>query len=99
MKRPEELADKLAGQWSSGSHRERRLLNTSAWPLSLTIGKPSARMVTGQPDKVMAHVQRWRNVSIGEVRWEQVQYRSTSDPVAMPTHWVLADSSEWNAAT
>lgn len=99
MKSPDELAGRLTRQWESADHRERRLLSPDAWPLILPIGRPSSAFFENHTDQLRLHVQRWRTVAIGEVSWEAVSYRSGSEPVDMPLHWILRSPSEWVTAT
>ena len=99
MKSPEELAKKLIRQWQNTDTREQRLLNRDAWPLRLSIGKPSAKTLTNNLDQVRNHLQTWRQVSVGKIEWQKLHYRSTSDAVEIPVAWQLAKPSEWIEAT
>jgi hypothetical protein len=98
MKSPADLVGRWAKQWDVADTREQRLLCTEGWPVSLTIGKPTPTELTRHIDQVRAHLQRWRSVSIGNVRWERVSFRGGSEPVDVPVEWVLRDPSEWVAA-
>jgi len=99
MKSPTDIAARLARQWHRAPLRVERLLSADSWPLRLPIGKPSGAQFAGQTAQVQAHVQRWRQVAIGEVVWEAVNYRAGAEPVLMPVQWCLRSPSEWVAAT
>lgn len=99
MKSPADIAVRLARQWHRAPLRVKRLLSADSWPLRLPIGKPSGAQFAGQTAQVQAHVQRWRQVAIGEVVWAKVNYRAGAEPVLMPVQWCLRSPSEWVAAT
>lgn len=99
MYSPDELREKLARQWDNAKLRAERLLPPGNWPLCLTIGKPSAKIFAEQPQRVLQHVQLWRQVAVGRVEWEEVSYRASDGPVSMPLRWILNGPSDWiNAA-
>ncbi|EGI16320.1 hypothetical protein ECIG_04713 [Escherichia coli M605] len=99
MYTPDELREKLARQWDSAKLRAERLLPPGNWPLCLPIGKPSTKIFAEQTQRVLQHVQRWRQVAVGHVEWEAVSYRASDTPVLMPSRWILNSPSEWiNAA-
>ncbi|MBM0105832.1 hypothetical protein JM946_13915 [Steroidobacter sp. S1-65] len=98
MKSPADLARRWAKQWGVADTREERLLAPDAWPVALSIGKPTPTQFTHHTQEVRNHLQRWRAVSIGHVRWEPVSFRSGSDPVEVPVTWELRMPSEWIAA-
>lgn len=99
MKSPSDLAAKLTRQWQNANSREQRLLNADAWPISLSIGRPSSDAVEHHLDRVRAHLQSWRRVGIGEVQWQAVNYRGTAAAIDIPVTWVLHKPSQWVAAT
>src|SRR5579863_6245919 len=99
MKSPADLAARLQKQWQVPDHREKRLLDPSAWPISLPIGKPTPTEFTTQGPLVREHVRLWRAVKIGQVRWEGISYRAGAEPVQVPTNWFLRTPAEWAAAT
>lgn len=98
MKLPIELSQRLAKQWHQSRLRQERLLSSSAWPIELSIGKPSAKDIAGAIRLVQQHVQAWKNVVVGEVVWEKVNYRAGTDPISVPVRWSLKTPSEWIAA-
>ncbi|GKO23141.1 hypothetical protein NUKP104_16690 [Klebsiella variicola] len=99
MYSPDELREKLARQWDNAKLRAERLLPPGNWPLCLTIGKPSAKIFAEQPQRVLQHVQLWRQVAVGRVEWEEVSYRASDGPVSMPLRWIMNGPSDWiNAA-
>ena len=99
MYSPDELREKLARQWDNAKLRAERLLPPGNWPLCLTIGKPSAKIFAEQPQRVLQHVQLWRQVAVGRVEWEEVRYRASDGPVSMPLRWIMNGPSDWiNAA-
>lgn len=98
MKTPNELAARLAKQWHQASVRVERLLSVGAWPLQVTIGKPTSADFSRLPAQVQAHVQRWRAVTVGEVVWAPVKFRAGAEPVALPLSWKIHTPSEWVAA-
>jgi len=91
MKTPDALRDKLRGQWRNGGIRRQRLLGQGQWPF----GKPTPALVVGDIAAVRAHIERWRGVRIGEVRWEAVGYRSLAAAVELPVSWVLHSAEQW----
>jgi len=79
--------------------RAERLLPPGNWPLCLPIGKPSAKIFPEQAQRVLQHVQLWRQVIVGRVEWEEVSYRASDGPISMPLRWLLDSPSDWiNAA-
>jgi hypothetical protein len=95
MKSPEELAARLARQWVKGELREARLLTREAWPIKLSIGRPTPELLAHDPAAVRAHLQRWRSVQTGKVSWVSSGYRTTSDALEIPRYWLLRSPSEW----
>lgn len=96
MKSPAELKAKLRRQWEIADTRESRLLLADeTFPVVLSIGKPSPRMIRNDLDRVKRHVESWRRLNVGEVRWESVQYRATAEPVDIPTQWLIRRPTEW----
>ncbi len=95
MKTPDALRDKLRGQWRNSGIRRRRLLEQGQWPLILSIGKPAPALVADDIAAVRTHIERWRRVRIGEVRWEAVNYRSLAAAVELPVSWVLHSAGQW----
>lgn len=98
MKSPADIALKLARQWQTSSIRLERLLNSGSWPRHFAIGKPSARTFTENVQAVQRHVEVWRQVSVGEVEWEDTTYRAGLAPISLPMRWRLHNPSEWVAA-
>ena len=102
MKSPQELAARLAQQWSSADWRERQLLGGSgSWPLVFPIGQPGAQVFMNDAALLRSHLQQWRNVEqqgLGSVQWQERSYRGSNDAIAVPTHWQLNRPSEWLTA-
>jgi hypothetical protein len=98
MKSPAFLAARLRRQWQQHGQRAERLLNPQAWPISLSIGRPTPQQFASQTREVREHVQRWRQVSVGEIVWESVSFRAASEPVDIPAAWILGSPSQWVAA-
>lgn len=99
MYSPDELRIKLVRQWDNAKLRAERLLPPGNWPLCLPVGKPSAKIFAEQPQRVLQHVQLWRQVAVGRVEWEEVSYRASDGPVSMPLRWIMNGPSDWiNAA-
>lgn len=99
MKSPAELSTKLARQWDNPDLREARIANyPDAWPIALSIGKPTATAIRDQIGKVREHFQAWRQVNNGEVIWQEANYRSTNDVVHYPAKWVIENVEEWMSA-
>ncbi|ESN17216.1 hypothetical protein L370_00567 [Enterobacter sp. MGH 24] len=98
MYSPYELSKKLARQWDNAKLRAERLLPPGNWPLCLPIGKPSAKIFAEQPQRVLQHVQLWRQVAVGRVDWEEVSYRASDGAVSMPLRWILNGPSDWISA-
>jgi len=96
MKSPSELRVILRRQWEDATRRESRLLGAKeAWPIVVSIGRPSPRKLTVDLDGVKRHISAWSQVRVGKVVWEAVRYRATGDPVDIPTQWRLRKPSEW----
>lgn len=98
MKSPTDLGQRLARQWYQTSLRTGRLLSSSAWPLVLPIGKPGAKVFGEAIGTVQKHVRAWQQVTVGEVQWENVNYRAGAEPIRLPVRWCLRTPSEWIAA-
>jgi hypothetical protein len=100
MKTPDQLRTQLIRQWDNASLREERLLNPEInWPIKLSIGKPTAREVEFELDAVRAHIQQWQAMSIGQVEWTSVRYRSTAEPIQVPVQWLLQLPTDWAQAS
>ncbi len=96
MKSPAELRSKLRRHWENASCREARLSgDATAWPISLSIGKPSSQKIKNQLDAVKRHIEAWRKVSVGQVIWEDIVYRHASQAVSVPVVWQLSKPSQW----
>ncbi|HJT35943.1 MAG TPA: DUF3322 domain-containing protein [Pirellulales bacterium] len=96
MKSPAEIRVMLRRQWENAARREARLLGgKEAWPVLVSIGRPSAKKLNADLDAVKRHIAAWRRVRVGKVMWKAVRYRATSDPVEIPAHWCLQMPSEW----
>lgn len=99
MRSPEELSRKYSRQWENADLRETRLLGGEhAWPISLPIGRPKPGAIANELDTVRQHFNAWRKIRIGEVVWESVRYRATSEPIDVPVRWVLRRPNEWLTA-
>lgn len=99
MKSPAELKVVFRRQWEAVAVREARLLGgADAWPIVAAIGRPKPKVMASDLDAIRHHVDEWRRLKIGEVVWEAVSYRATSNPVEMPLYWKLRKPTEWVAA-
>lgn len=99
MKSPEEIAARLQREWQRKSSRLEMLTTADAWPRQYSIGLPSARDLADKPTAIREHVARWQQVAVGEVIWRQVNYRASSEPLRLPSHWVLQRPSDWVRAS
>lgn len=100
LKSPADLRAVLRRQWENANYREARLLGTpGAWPISLSTGRPTSRMLQDDLDGVKRHIEAWRKISIGEVITEQITYRIAAEPISIPIAWQLSKPSEWIEAT
>lgn len=99
MKSPDELAEILVRQWHNADKREQRLLDPQAWPIPLPIGRPPPMVLAQQTAYVREHIERWRAVTVGEVQWQSIAYRSAAEPVLLPQHWQLRSPQEWAQAS
>ena len=96
MKSPAEIRVMLRRQWENAARREARLLGgKEAWPVLVSIGRPSAKKLNADFDSVKRHIAAWRQVRVGKVMWESVRYRAASDAVEIPAQWCLRMPSEW----
>lgn len=98
MKSPTELQTKLRNQWDNAELRESRLLSSTAWPVPLSIGLPSATTIKQNMPALRAHLKSWRTVQTGKVEWKSISYRDTSDPIDIPVVWQINTPSEWITA-
>jgi hypothetical protein len=98
MKSPAELTQRWLRQWEASDHREQRLLEPDTWPIELPIGRPTAQQFERQTREVREHVIRWRAVTVGQVIYESVRFRSGGEPVELPVRWVLRSPKEWMKA-
>ena len=71
------------------------LTSVDAWPKHYAIGIPTPSALTTEATAIREHVARWQRVSVGEVLWRDVNYRASSEPIKMPSHWVLNRPSDW----
>src|SRR5436190_21605268 len=96
MKAPAGLKVLLRRQWENRARRESRLLRAeSSWPIVLSIGHPSSRLISTDLEIVKNHIESWRRVNVGEVVWEAIRYRATEGHVDIPIGWKLRRPSEW----
>jgi hypothetical protein len=95
MKSPKELGEKLAKQWQQADHRETRLLSAQAWPVDIGIGKPTSQQVLNNTSAVSCDIECWKQTSVGEVIYQNIQYRGVSEAVSIPIIWRLRNPSEW----
>ena len=104
MRSSQQLAEGLVRQWRRADWREQHLLPTpgsGVWPLLLAIGQPSTATFLNDSAALRQHVRQWQAVAdsgTGTVVWEARQYRGGSQPVQLPTHWVLTKPSACMAA-
>jgi len=99
MQSPQQLKNKLAKQWQSADHREKRLLGDFQWPLMLNINLPKAAEVNQNTPSILIHIKQWRAESTGQVEWRSVNYKGISESVELPVKWHLTSPSEWIQAT
>ncbi|MBL7002620.1 MAG: hypothetical protein ISR69_01165 [Gammaproteobacteria bacterium] len=95
MKSPQQLSQQLAKQWQSADKREQRLLTTNAWPIQIPIGKPTAKEIKNSPQQVAQHIKHWREVKIGQILRQTVNYQATSESVEIPIFWQINTVEEW----
>lgn len=86
-------------QWQRKLFRLEMLTTVNAWPKQYAIGIPSAGDMTTTPTVIREHVARWQQVSVGEVSWRNVNYRASSEPIRVPSHWILERPSDWVRAS
>lgn len=99
MKSPHDIAARMQRQWQRKLFRVEMLTRVDAWPKQYTIGIPTAGDIAKAPTAIREHVARWQKVSIGEVVWRSVNYRASSEPLRMPSHWILERPSDWVSAS
>lgn len=99
MKSPQQLTQVLARYWQRSDWRETHMLPPGAgWPLRLAIGLPGSQVFLEQPALLREHLQQWQSVTdsgIGEVEWTKRRFRAASEPVDMPTHWLIHKPSQY----
>ncbi|MEO0454710.1 MAG: DUF3322 domain-containing protein, partial [Verrucomicrobiota bacterium] len=99
MKSAAQLAQKLSRQWENSDLRESRLLDEAdAWPICLSIGKPTATALRDQTGDVKKHFDLWRKVKIGQVVWKSANYQATNEKVEYPDQWILPNADAWVSA-
>ncbi len=99
MKTPKQLRQYLIRQWQQAPQREQRLLTGTSWPWQLGIGKPSAQQLSQQFQHVQQHIAAWRQVTVGQVLWQAVNFRAGAQAVELPVHWQINSPSEWASAS
>lgn len=82
-------------QWQRRPFRLEMLTTVDAWPKRYTIGIPSASQMMTRPQVIREHVARWQKVLVGEVAWREMNYRASSEPLSMPSQWILERPSDW----
>lgn len=82
-------------EWYRKTFRLELLTSVDAWPKQYSIGIPSARDLTSTPSVVREHVVRWQQVTVGDVTWQDVNFRASSEPIRVPSQWVLNRPSDW----
>lgn len=90
---------RMQRQWQHRQFRLEMLTMVDAWPKQYNIGLPSPSELATTPSALREHVARWQQVSVGEVVWRDVNYRASSEPLRMPSHWILERPSDWVRAT
>lgn len=99
MKRPADLSPRWARQWQNPDLRESRLLDESTWPVSLSIGRPSAADISSNWEELAATIRLWRDLPTGNVIWESTTFRATGAPIDLPVAWEMRSAEEWIAAS
>jgi len=99
VKSPQQLAIRLAKQWHNASLRVERLLTSDAWPMEVSIGKPTSAEFASNTAGVQAHVDGWRKVNSGELVWQEFKYRAGAEAVSLPIYWRFNSPSQWVSAT
>ncbi|MFK8077747.1 MAG: Wadjet anti-phage system protein JetD domain-containing protein [Granulosicoccus sp.] len=99
MKSPQDISARMQRQWQRKQFRLEMLTTVNAWPMQYNIGKPAASDITASPNAIREHLECWHRVSVGEVVWRDVSYRASSEPIRVPSHWVLERPSDWVRAT
>jgi len=95
VKSPRDIAARMQRHWYRKTFRLEMLTNVDAWPKQYAIGLPSARDMTSTPNVVREHVALWQQVTLGDVTWQDVNFRASSEPIRVPSHWVLDRPSDW----
>ncbi len=98
MKCPAELALRLARQWQNPDLREARLLDETAWPILMPIGRPETADIASRWQETAARIRLWRDLRTGTVQWQAITFRATAAPVELPTTWQISNPDEWIAA-
>lgn len=95
MKSPQDIAARMRRQWQRKRFRLAMLTTVDTWPMQYSIGIPSAADMTTTPGAIRKHVLSWQQVRVGQVAWQDVNYRASSEPIRMPTHWMMERPSDW----
>lgn len=98
MKSHSTLRKILQRQWENNDHREARLRDGNHFPISLSIGKPTAKLVANDLTALTSHIKSWRAVTEGTVIWQDISYRATSEAISIPTHWKISTLADWITA-
>ncbi|MFT6732723.1 MAG: hypothetical protein ACJAS9_000905 [Polaribacter sp.] len=83
----------------SADYRQDRLLSNNAWPLKLSIGKPSALQLKNQLASVKEHINEWHKLKVGVVEWSEIKYQSATTAIKTPVYWYLNQPTDWIEAT
>lgn len=98
MKTPDQLREQLKRQWENTSLRVDRLLGNASWPLSLSIGKPTAGEMASDARGIKATIDLWRGMQTGKVSWRAEKYRALAAPIELPAQWTLSEPAQWVSA-
>lgn len=98
MKTPEQISLLLARQWEKAQARVDLTLDAAAWPRIVEIPQPTPRQLERDTSVVRAHLQHWRSVAVGHVRWQPRHYRSVASAIELPVAWEFASLQEWATA-
>ena len=99
MKSPIDIATRMRRQWQRNPFRLELLTAVDSWPKRYPIGLPTSKDLASAPSALREHAKSWQRVSIGRVEWREMHFRASSEPIQMPSHWVLERPSEWVRAS
>lgn len=92
-----QIRQKLTRDWANADLREQRLLDPTAWPLEISLGKVTASEFTQQNVQLKKLIDEWRSITAGNIENQDYSFRSASSAVSLPRTLILYSAEQWMA--